>query len=86
MIANSSKLKRPKNPMPGFVREALIEHKLMDDFKRRPAYQQNDYLGWIIRPKKEETKMKRLSQMIHELDIGGIYMNMKHPASTKAEK
>ena len=85
MNADTSRLQRPRNPMPDFVRKALNEHKLMDDYKQRPAYQQNDYLGWINRAKRKETKLKRLSQMIHELDIGGIYMNMKHAPSTKVK-
>lgn len=83
MNADSSRLTRPTNPMPAFVRQALLEKNLMDDFKQRPAYQQNDYLGWINRAKKDATKMKRLSQMLHELEVGGIYMNMPHPASRK---
>lgn len=69
--------------MPGFVKKALADNNLMDIFRQRPAYQQNDYLGWIIRAKREETKMKRLSQMIYELETGGVYMNMKHPASAR---
>ena len=85
MSTDFSKLKRSKNPMPGFVKKALNDNRLMDAFKSRPAYQQNDYLGWINRAKREETKSKRLSQMIHELDVGGLYMNMKHPASNKTK-
>lgn len=69
--------------MPMFVKKALLDNHVMEDFKRRPSYQQNDYLGWIIRAKRNETKTKRLSQMIHELEVGGIYMKMKHPASVK---
>jgi len=78
-------LKRTKNPMPDFVKKALIDNKLMQSFSERPAYQQNDYIGWITRAKKEDTKAKRLSQMIYELEIGGAYMNMKHPASNKSK-
>jgi len=69
--------------MPAFVKKALVDGKVMDDFKKRPAYQQNDYLGWIGRARKEATMQKRLSQMIHELEVGGVYMKMKHPASRK---
>ena len=55
----------------------------MEDYLSRPDYQRNDYLGWIERAKKEETKEKRLKQMIEELKKGGVYMKMKHPASVK---
>lgn len=69
--------------MPGFVRKALQERKLIRDFEQRPAYQQNDYIGWINRAKKQETKDKRVKQMLDELEKGGVYMKMKHPASAK---
>ena len=55
----------------------------MDAYRKRPAYQQNDYIGWIEKAKREETKMKRLAQMLNELEASGIYMKMKHPASSK---
>ncbi len=69
--------------MPPFVREALEKNDLLKDFERRPAYQQNDYIGWLNRAKREETKQKRLHQMLDELETGGVYMKMSHPASRK---
>ena len=83
MRKNLSNLELPLHPMQDFVKEALEESGLMKDYKARPAYQQNDYLGWINRAKRQETKEKRLSQMLDELEKGGIYMNMEHPASKK---
>ena len=71
-----SHLTRAKNPMPAFVRNALNEHNLMEAYRARPPYQQNDYLGWIARAKLEATKLKRLSQMLDELQGGKLYMNM----------
>ncbi|GAB2628727.1 YdeI/OmpD-associated family protein [Novilysobacter erysipheiresistens] len=71
-----STLKRPKNPMPPFVREALDKHGLMGAYKARPPYQQNDYLGWISRAKLEATRQRRLNQMLGELEDGKKYMNM----------
>jgi uncharacterized protein YdeI (YjbR/CyaY-like superfamily) len=71
-----SRLKRAKNPMPAFVRNALNERGLMLAYHARPPYQQNDYLGWIARAKLEGTKMKRLNQMLDELHNGKLYMNM----------
>lgn len=70
-------LKRQKHPMPGYIREALNERGLMDAYHSRPPYQQNDYIGWIIRAKREATKQKRLNQMLEELEGGKYYMNMK---------
>jgi hypothetical protein len=62
--------------MPDFVRDALIESGLMDAYDSRPPYQRNDYLGWIIRAKRQTTKEKRLAQMLAELRDGTQYMNM----------
>lgn len=80
-----SKLKRPIQHMPDFVKKALEKENLVVDYYERPAYQQNDYLGWINGAKKQETKEKRLSQMLSELRQGGIYMKMEHPASKKTK-
>lgn len=76
-------MKRPRYPMPEFIKSALENHGLMDAYRERPAYQQNDYIGWITRAKREETRNKRLSQMLDELKSGGVYMNMKHPPSAR---
>ncbi len=72
-----SPLKRPHYAMPNFVREALSARGLMQAYGNRPAYQQNDYIGWITRAKLESTRQKRLNQMLDELERGGVYMNMK---------
>ena len=66
-----------------FIKQALKENGLMHDYLERPAYQQNDYIGWINHAKLETTKLKRLAQMLDELEQGGIYMKMDHPASRK---
>ena len=83
MDADISKLKRNRHSMPAFVERALIEHGLMDAYKQRPAYQQNDYIGWIMKAKRLETQEKRLQQMLDELEKGGVYMKMAHPPSAK---
>jgi uncharacterized protein YdeI (YjbR/CyaY-like superfamily) len=62
--------------MPDYIRDALDERSLMDAYHARPEYQQNDYIGWITRAKREETKQKRLSQMLEELEGGRLYMKM----------
>jgi uncharacterized protein YdeI (YjbR/CyaY-like superfamily) len=71
-----SRLKRPLNEMPDFVRDALLKQGLMDAYDRRPPYQRNDYLGWINRAKRPETKQRRLAQMLDELRDGTKYMKM----------
>ncbi|MDY6935485.1 MAG: YdeI/OmpD-associated family protein [Spirochaetota bacterium] len=71
-------LKRPRYPMLSFIEDALNDNNLMNEYKERPAYQQNDYIGWITIAVREETKQKRLNQMIEELKDGGLYMKMKY--------
>lgn len=70
-------LTRTRHKMPDHMRAALNERKLMDAYHERPDYQQNDYIGWIIRAKRDATKEKRLAQMLDELEGGKLYMNMK---------
>lgn len=67
--------------MPDFVLEALEKSKLFDAYRERPAYQQNDYIGWITRAKLPATRRKRLEQMLDELKRGGVYMGMNHHPS-----
>lgn len=83
MKVDGSNLTRPRHPMPGFVREALEVRGLMDAYRERPDYQQNDYIGWIDRAKQQATKEKRLAQMLDELEKGGVYMKMPHAPSAK---
>ena len=75
-----SKLKRPRYPMPEFIFEALLERGLMGAYEARPPYQQNDYIGWITRAKREQTIQKRLNQMLDELERGDKYMKMDYKA------
>jgi uncharacterized protein YdeI (YjbR/CyaY-like superfamily) len=74
--AKISELKRPKNAMPAFVRNALNERGLMEAYRARPPYQRNDYLAWISQAKLQATKAKRLQQMLNELKGAKRYMNM----------
>lgn len=69
-------MKRPANPMPDYVAQALDREGLKDVFDSRPWYQRNDYVGWISRAKRDDTKKKRLQQMLDELRAGDIYMKM----------
>lgn len=79
-------MKRKRYPMPEFVQAALISTRLKTAYLSRPAYQQNDYVGWIIRAKREETRSKRLQQMLDELRDGGLYMKMTYrPKKAKSQ-
>jgi uncharacterized protein YdeI (YjbR/CyaY-like superfamily) len=69
-------LKRERYPMPGYIRQALVQDGMMDEYINRPPYQQNDYIGWITRAKLEPTRQKRLKQMLEELKRGDAYMKM----------
>jgi uncharacterized protein YdeI (YjbR/CyaY-like superfamily) len=66
--------------MPPDVRQALAQRKLMVAYTKRPAYQQNDYIAWITRAKREETRARRIRQMLEELASGDRYMKMAYRA------
>lgn len=83
MVPDFSHLQRPLQEMPEDVRRALEAGGLMDAYRARPAYQQNDYLAWIGRARLPATRARRLGQMLAELDIGGVYMGMRHLPSKK---
>ena len=76
-------MRRPVQPMPDDVRHELVDHELLADYEDRPFYQRNDYLSGIGRAKGDETRRKRIEQMLDELRRGGVYMNMDHPPSRK---
>ncbi|MBA2134140.1 YdeI/OmpD-associated family protein [Capillibacterium thermochitinicola] len=77
---DTSRLKRKINPMPKDVEERLVGENLMEAYRKRPPYQQNDYLGWILQAKKPETREKRIAQMLEELRSGDKYMGMDYRA------
>lgn len=76
-------LRRPTQPMPDDVAALLTEHDLRGVYDERPAYQRNDYLAWISRAKRPETRGKRIGQMLDELERGGVYMGMRHQPSER---
>jgi uncharacterized protein YdeI (YjbR/CyaY-like superfamily) len=69
-------MKRPAYPMPDYVAKALDAEGLRARYDQRPWYQRNDYVAWIDRAKREETREKRLAQMLDELRAGDVYMKM----------
>jgi uncharacterized protein YdeI (YjbR/CyaY-like superfamily) len=80
-MQDNSNLKRDIQPMPDDVKQALQQSGLMDRYNERPAYQRNDYLAWIARARREQTRRKRVKQLLDELATGGVYMNMRHRPS-----
>ena len=75
-------LRRDLNPMPDDVRQALEARGLVNAYEGRPPFQRNDYLGWITRARKPETRQKRLAQMLDELEDGDFYMKMRWNAAS----
>ena len=69
---------RARHPMPDFVADS---QGLREAYDARPPYQRNDYVGWISRAKKMETKLRRLEQMLEELEAGDRYMKMEWKGS-----
>ena len=76
---------RPVEDMPEDVRNELAKRGLADAYDERPFYQRNDYLSWIRRAKRPETRQKRINQMLDELELGGLYMGMEHRPSRRLE-
>jgi uncharacterized protein YdeI (YjbR/CyaY-like superfamily) len=74
---SNDRLTRDLQPMPDFVRDAIKQRGLTGKYEARPAYQRNDYLMWINEAQREDTKLKRLNQMLDELERGDVYMRMK---------
>ena len=77
MSRDVSRRKRPRHPMPRHVREALRERGPMQACRARPAYPQDDSLGWIARAKRPETRARRLARMLEELEAGDRSMKMR---------
>jgi uncharacterized protein YdeI (YjbR/CyaY-like superfamily) len=69
--------------MPSFVEDALNKCRLMEAYRSRPPYQQNDYIGWIVRARREATRLRRLDQMLEELEGGALYMKMAYKPRKK---
>lgn len=82
-MTDTTRTRRPLQPMPDYVEWALEARGLLADYQARPSYQRNDYLDWIARAGTPETAQKRLEQMLAELERGGLYMGMNHPLSNQ---
>jgi hypothetical protein len=69
----SSHPNQTPQPMPGNVRGALAKRELLDAFRTRPDYQQNEYLKWIATGSGPAMKQQRLDQMLTELENGKLF-------------
>lgn len=65
---------RPRENMPDDVASAISAKSIRAAYDARPSYQRNDYLRWIKAAKREDTRKRRLAQMVDELRKGNIYM------------
>ncbi len=75
---NRSRLRRPRQAMPAFIRNALRDTGSTEAYCSRPPYQRNDYLSWIKRAKLQQAREHRLAQMLDELARGDRYMKMAY--------
>ncbi|EUJ53526.1 hypothetical protein MCOL2_11030 [Listeria fleischmannii FSL S10-1203] len=75
---NESNLTREIYPLPDDIHVLLKNYDVLEAYKRRPDFQKNDYIGWIGRAKRKETREKRINQMLTELKEGNKYMNMDY--------
>lgn len=71
---------RDRYEMPDYIKDALEAEQLTEAYEARPPYQRNDYIGWIERAKRPQTKEKRLHQMLEELRAADSYMGMAYNA------
>ncbi|WP_313152325.1 DUF1801 domain-containing protein [Lacrimispora sp.] len=69
---------RPCYPMPDDIMAELQKEDLAEAYDARPPYQKNDYIGWITRARRPETRRKRIDQMLDELRSGDAYMGMAY--------
>lgn len=71
-----SALKRPLQPMPNDIAALLDARGLRGAYDARPPYQRNDWLAWIARARRPETRDRRIASMLGELAAGHGYMGM----------
>ena len=67
---------RKRHAMPNDVAKALTAGGVRPIYAKRPAYQRNDYIGWIGAAKRPDTRQKRIAQMVDELKRRNVYMKM----------
>lgn len=50
---DTSRMKREIHEMPQYVAKAIKDRGVIKAYNSRPAYQQNDYVWWILHAKRE---------------------------------
>lgn len=65
----------PRYEMPAYVLRGGAEGLHLP-----PAYQRNDYIGWITCAKQAATREKRLRPILDELSARGGYINLFYNA------
>jgi len=58
MQKDFSKLTRSIQILPTDIEKILHKNGVMNDYNRRPAYQQNDYMVGLKEPKEKKLKIK----------------------------
>lgn len=76
---------RQEKQLPTDLETSLIQARQLENYKARPRYQRTDYITWIERAARTETREKRITQMIEELQGGDSYMGMSYKANKKGE-
>ena len=79
---NPKPISKNTHPMPDYILKALMNSQLLEAYQERPYYQRNDYIGWIESAKRQETREKRIKQMLAELKAGNLYMKMEYHRKT----
>lgn len=65
-----------KFDLPAEYETVLKSRGVLDDYRKRPYYQQKGWIQWIELAKQPETKQKRIEKMIQEIEEGS-YMPPK---------
>jgi len=78
----SVSITRPEKELPEGLLAKLISNDLLEVYNKRPRYQRTDYISWIEKAVRAETKEKRTAQMIEELKNGDAYMGMAYNAKS----
>jgi uncharacterized protein YdeI (YjbR/CyaY-like superfamily) len=67
--AQSTRPKRPKLPLPDWLKAGLMTSpKAWEHFQKLAPSHQRNYIGWISEAKKEETRQRRIQEAIARLE------------------
>lgn len=69
--------------LPLYIKKALQQSKLLDAFEKQIYTYRKGYVHWIEQAKQEETKQRRIAQMLREVKSGKEYMGMQRAPSRK---